>query len=91
MQSPLKDATRQEEVMEHGEAAKQGAATKQGPATKHGLAAGIQQPLRPDWTIDQGWSAYTAEEHAVWRTLFERQRRLLPGRACDAFIEGCPP
>jgi phenylalanine-4-hydroxylase len=57
--------------------------------TKHGLAAGHQQaPERPDWTVDQGWENYTAAEHAVWKTLFERQSRLLPGRACDAFIAG---
>ncbi|HET8745562.1 MAG TPA: phenylalanine 4-monooxygenase [Ramlibacter sp.] len=56
---------------------------------KHGLAAGAQQaPARADWTIPQGWESYTAEEHAVWRTLFERQSRLLPGRACDAFVQG---
>src|SRR5574337_2069136 len=55
---------------------------------KHGLATGSYQPERPDWTIDQGWANYTAEEHAVWKTLFERQRRLLPGRACDEFIRG---
>src|SRR5690606_5304568 len=24
----------------------------------------------------------------IWRTLFERQIRLLPGRACDAFVQG---
>ena len=41
-----------------------------------------------DWTIDQGWESYTAEEHAVWKTLFERQTRLLPGRACDEFVQG---
>jgi len=41
-----------------------------------------------DWTIVQGWEAYTAAEHAVWKTLFERQSRLLPGRACDAFVAG---
>lgn len=41
-----------------------------------------------DWTIAQGWEAYTAAEHAVWKTLFERQSRLLPGRACDAFVAG---
>lgn len=41
-----------------------------------------------DWTIDQNWSAYTAAEHAVWKTLFERQSALLPGRACDAFVDG---
>lgn len=58
-------------------------------STKHGLAAGQgQAPERADWTIDQGWANYTAEEHAVWRTLFERQSRLLPGRACDEFIRG---
>ena len=47
-----------------------------------------QRPQRPDWTIDQGWADYTAEEHAVWKTLFERQSALLPGRACDAFVDG---
>ncbi|MBS0316579.1 MAG: phenylalanine 4-monooxygenase [Proteobacteria bacterium] len=57
-------------------------------SAKHGLATGSYQPERPDWTIDQGWSHYTAEEHAVWKTLFERQRRLLPGRACDEFVRG---
>lgn len=57
--------------------------------TKHGLAAGpAQRPERADWTIDQGWDHYSAEEHGVWKTLFERQRRLLPGRACDAFVRG---
>lgn len=56
---------------------------------KHGLAAGeAQAPERPDWTIDQGWARYTQEEHGVWRTLFERQSKLLPGRACDEFIRG---
>ncbi|HEU0201605.1 MAG TPA: phenylalanine 4-monooxygenase [Burkholderiaceae bacterium] len=57
--------------------------------TKHGLAAGeAARPERPDWTIDQGWENYTPEEHAVWKTLFERQTKLLPGRACDDFVAG---
>lgn len=57
--------------------------------TKHGLAAGEQaRPARADWTIDQGWAAYTAQDHAVWRALFDRQSKLLPGRACDAFVRG---
>jgi phenylalanine-4-hydroxylase len=38
--------------------------------------------------IDQGWERYTAEEHRTWRTLFERQTKLLPGRACDEFVDG---
>src|SRR3954447_26797556 len=57
--------------------------------SKHGLAAGdASAPERPDWTIDQGWETYTAEEHAVWKTLFERQTKLLVGRACDEFVQG---
>ena len=45
-------------------------------------------PRRADWTIDQGWADYTAAHHAVWQTLFDRQAKLLPGRACDAFVDG---
>jgi len=56
---------------------------------KHGLAAvETVPPERADWTIDQGWERYTAEEHGVWKTLFGRQSRLLPGRACDEFVQG---
>lgn len=54
---------------------------------KHGAAAGMRAP-RADWTVDQRWEHYTEQEHAVWKTLFERQTRLLPGRACDAFLDG---
>ncbi|MEP7083916.1 MAG: phenylalanine 4-monooxygenase [Betaproteobacteria bacterium] len=45
-------------------------------------------PRRADWTIDQGWERYSAAEHAVWSTLFKRQTQLLPGRACDEFVDG---
>lgn len=41
-----------------------------------------------DWTIPQNWDAFTREEHAVWDTLFERQAKLLPGRASSAFLRG---
>jgi phenylalanine-4-hydroxylase len=41
-----------------------------------------------DWTIPQNWQAYTAEEHATWDILFERQAKLLPGRASQAFLKG---
>ncbi|WP_188054042.1 phenylalanine 4-monooxygenase [Sphingosinithalassobacter sp. CS137] len=41
-----------------------------------------------DWTIPQGWENYTAEEHATWDTLFERQVKLLPGRASKAYLKG---
>ncbi|MET0307976.1 MAG: phenylalanine 4-monooxygenase [Sphingomonas sp.] len=42
----------------------------------------------PDWTIPQNWGAYTAQEHATWDTLFDRQARLLPGRASSAYLKG---
>lgn len=55
----------------------------------HGWAAGESaRPASPDWTIAQNWSAYTPEEHATWATLYRRQMALLPGRACDAFVDG---
>ena len=54
----------------------------------HGGAGGDVDANRPDWTIDQGWEHYTPEQHGVWKTLFERQTRLLPGRACDEFVQG---
>lgn len=41
-----------------------------------------------DFVVDQGWNAYSAQEHALWRHLFERQSEILPGRACDAFLDG---
>jgi phenylalanine-4-hydroxylase len=43
---------------------------------------------RPDFTIDQPLERYSAADHAVWDLLYRRQRSLLEGRACDAFIEG---
>ncbi|HXC27862.1 MAG TPA: phenylalanine 4-monooxygenase [Stellaceae bacterium] len=60
-----------------------------GNPTKHGLLAGdAAPPHRADWTIDQDWQNYTAADHAVWRTLFERQVHLLPGRACRDYLAG---
>ncbi|WP_277979921.1 phenylalanine 4-monooxygenase [Sphingomonas phyllosphaerae] len=41
-----------------------------------------------DWTVAQDWSHYTAEEHATWDMLFQRQSALLPGRAADAYLRG---
>jgi len=56
---------------------------------KHGLAAEkAVKSDRLDWTIDQGWDQYMPEQHLVWKTLFERQSKLLPGRACDEFVSG---
>lgn len=48
----------------------------------------LDAPASPDWTIDQNWDRYTAEEHATWDTLFARQAKLLPGRASNAWLKG---
>ena len=56
---------------------------------KHGAAAGeTGKPDSADWTIDQGWENYTAEEHRVCKTLFQRQSKPPPGRAGHEFIQG---
>ncbi len=41
-----------------------------------------------DFTIDQHWERYGQAEHGIWRTLFERQAKVLPGRACREFLDG---
>jgi phenylalanine-4-hydroxylase len=41
-----------------------------------------------DWTVPQDFASYTEAEHGVWRMLYGRQRDLLPGLACDAFLHG---
>lgn len=60
-----------------------------GDFAKHGLLAGdAAPPHRPDWTIEQNWEGYAATEHGVWRTLYQRQTSLLPGRACAEYLDG---
>jgi phenylalanine-4-hydroxylase len=44
--------------------------------------------MTSDFTIEQKWETYSAEEHAIWRFLFERQQRLLVGRACTEYLDG---
>ena len=44
--------------------------------------------IRPDYTIDQNWKHYTAQEHDTWRTLYARLERILPGYACTEFTDG---
>jgi phenylalanine-4-hydroxylase len=43
-----------------------------------------------DYTCPQNWASYTAADHDTYRRLYERQSALLPGLACDAFIEALP-
>ena len=43
-----------------------------------------------DYTCPQNYAAYTPQDHDTYRRLFERQSALLPGLACNAFIEALP-
>src|SRR5918994_2066125 len=52
-----------------------------------GYAVLIAQAVE-DCIIDQSWERYTAEDHAIWRTLFERQQRILKGRVCQEYLDG---
>jgi phenylalanine-4-hydroxylase len=40
-----------------------------------------------DFSVEQDWSAYSEEEHALFRRLFERQSKLVPRYACPEWIE----
>ena len=42
---------------------------------------------RADFTVDQDPSAYTVEEQALWRRLYDRQIKLLPGHAFEAYLD----
>ena len=54
------------------------------------MASDLERPAgaNADWTIPQDWDAYSQADHAMWDALFDRQTRLLPGRAVPEFIEG---
>jgi phenylalanine-4-hydroxylase len=39
------------------------------------------------YVVEQDWDAYTPEQHALWRRLYQRQEKLLPGRAARIFID----
>lgn len=39
------------------------------------------------YVVQQNWHAYTPQQHALWRKLYARQAQLLPGRACQEFID----
>src|SRR5688500_3313538 len=38
-----------------------------------------------DYSVEQHWGRYTAEEHALWRRLYQRQIGLMPGYAWVAY------
>ncbi|WP_045760307.1 phenylalanine 4-monooxygenase [Xanthomonas albilineans] len=44
-------------------------------------------PVYTTTVVAQPWDRYDADDHATWGTLYRRQRELLVGRACDAFLQ----
>lgn len=44
-------------------------------------------PVYATGVVAQPWDDYSPTDHAVWRQLYERQRALLVGRACDEFLQ----
>ncbi|AWV05762.1 phenylalanine 4-monooxygenase [Marilutibacter maris] len=43
-------------------------------------------PVYTTSVVEQPWADYSATDHEVWATLFERQREVLVGRASDEFL-----
>ena len=41
-----------------------------------------------DYTLSQPLQRYSEQDHASWASLYRRQCDLLPGRACDEFMQG---
>jgi phenylalanine-4-hydroxylase len=54
--------------------------------TEHKLR-GNYAAMRPDYTVDQNWGAYSEAEHELWRRLYRRQAELVPRYACDEYLE----
>jgi phenylalanine-4-hydroxylase len=44
--------------------------------------------MNPPAQMAQPWSRYSEADHRTWRSLFERQARLLQGRACSEYMAG---
>ena len=43
-------------------------------------------PVYATGIVEQPWDDYSASDHDVWRLLYQRQRQVLAGRACDEFL-----
>jgi len=44
-------------------------------------------PVYTTAVVEQPWDSYTADDHATWSTLYQRQRELLVGRASREFLQ----
>jgi len=48
----------------------------------------VAQTPTHDYRIEQRWSLYTDEEHAIWNDLYNQQIRVLQNRAVPEFYDG---
>ena len=55
--------------------------------TNNGTLRGDYSMANAQYVVEQDWFAYTPQQHALWCKLYQRQAKLLPGRACDLFIK----
>jgi phenylalanine-4-hydroxylase len=55
-------------------------------ATPSNSLRGDYSRIGTDYVVAQDWPAYTAQDHATWRTLYRRQSALLPRYACAEVI-----
>ncbi len=60
---------------------------KQSQRVEHQLTDKGYVPVYTTAVVEQPWDTYTATDHQVWGELFRRQRKLLVGRACSAFLQ----
>ncbi len=44
-------------------------------------------PVYTTAVVEQPWASYSREDHSIWAELFERQQKVLVGRACREFID----
>jgi phenylalanine-4-hydroxylase len=49
---------------------------------------GDYSQARGDYTVDQQWERYTADDHATWQTLYTRQMKLIERYAAPEFVAG---
>ncbi len=45
-------------------------------------------PIYATGVVEQPWDQYSQVDHDVWAQLYARQREVLKGRACEAFLSG---
>jgi phenylalanine-4-hydroxylase len=51
------------------------------------ILRGNYEAAAVDYSVEQDWSAYAEDDHALYRRLFERQAKLVPRYACPEWIE----